>query len=291
MKQHNNRVAVVYHGYCADGFSAAILAKKSLVRSGCRVSLFPARHGAPPHPAIAKHDGIVVVDFCYPADIMAQLASSVKEGQFLCLDHHATARPILEGQSWGVFDTNRAGVELAWDQFQEGPYPSVVKWIADRDLWRWSCPESRAFGRALAQEPWDEARWSHLLFHASESELQEMVRKGSIIDEYVSSLTGAMARKAIPLVLDDQEGWAVEAPGAFASDVGAVVSEQKRSFAAVWQITEEGRTLEVRLRSSDANIANVAVLAEKYGGGGHPRAAGFRMPSAALQSLLQGRIS
>lgn len=290
MKQHN-KVAVVYHGYCADGFSAAILAKKALVAAGCRVSLFPARHGAPPHPAVVRHDGIVMVDFCYPAEVMAELKNSVTEGQFLCLDHHATARPIIEGQPWGVFDDQRAGVELAWDQFHSGPYPDIVKWIADRDLWRWSCPESRAFGRALAQEPWDETRWSHLLFSADAAELQEMVRKGNIIDDYVNSLTGAMARKAIPLTLAGQDGWAVEAPGAFASDVGAVVSEQKGSFAAIWQITEEGKTLEVRLRSADSNVANVAVLAEKYGGGGHPRAAGFRMPSAALQSLLQGRIS
>lgn len=289
MKKRKQRVAVVYHGYCADGYTAALVTKRALTNAGFDVSLFPARHGNPPHPAVFKHDGVVVVDFCYPEHIMEKLAKAMGPDQFLCLDHHETASRIMAGKSWAVYDKERSGGQLAWDHFFAGkPYPQALNWIADRDLWNWRHPDSRAFGRALAQFPWDEARWTTLL-DASEADLQPMVEEGRIIDKYIMSMSSSLARRATPLSISGQDGWAVEAPGLLASDVGALVSSDRGSFAAVWQIADAGQVLDIRLRSSSEDY-NVAELAERYGGGGHARAAGFRLATDALPSFLRGSL-
>lgn len=290
MKNRKQRVAVIYHGYCADGFSSALITKRALVAAGVDVSLFPARHKAPPHPAVYRHDAIVVVDFCYPEEIMDSMAAAMGPDKFLCLDHHETVRPILEHKSWAVYDEERSGAQLAWDHFNPGvPYPKVVSWIADRDLWTWRHPESRAFGRALSQFPWDEARWSHLIFDASDDELRPMVEEGMILDKFIRQSSASIARRATPLNIFGQEGWAVEAPGFLASDVGDVVSSERGSFAAVWNVTEAGTVLDIRLRSASKKC-NVARLAEQYGGGGHARAAGFRLATDALPSFLRGSL-
>lgn len=289
MKKRKQRVAVIYHGYCSDGYSAALISKQALVAAGCEVSLFPARHGTAPHPAVFRHDGIIVVDFCYPENIMDSMAQAMGPDKFLCLDHHETASRIMAGKPWAVYDVERSGAQLAWDHFNEGkPYPKVVNWIADRDLWKWRHPESRAFGRALAQMPWDEARWLALL-SATDEELRPMVEEGMVLDKYIQRISVSMARKATPLTILGHDGWAVEAPGLFASDVGAVLSDEKGSFAAVWQVAEAGTVLDIRLRSASEEY-NMAKLAEQYGGGGHARAAGFRLATDALPSFLSGSL-
>lgn len=289
MKKHKQRVAVIYHGYCADGYTAALITKRALAAAGVNVSLFPARHGSTPHPAVYKHDGIIVVDFCYPEHIMDSMAAAMKPDQFLCLDHHETASRIMAGKPWAVYDVARSGGQLAWDHFYEGqPYPKAIDWIADRDLWNWRHPEARPFGRSLAQMPWDESRWTSLLT-ATEDDLRPMVEKGKVIDEYILSISSSIARRATPLSINGQDGWAVDAPGLLASDVGAVLSEQKDSFAAVWQVADAGKVLDIRLRSASEEY-NVAKLAERYGGGGHARAAGFRLATDALPSFLSGAL-
>lgn len=289
MKKRKQRVAVVYHGYCADGYSAALLSKIALLGAGCEVSLFPAKHGTPPHPAVVKHDGIVVVDFCYPADVMQNLMEAVGEEHFLCLDHHFSAAKVIEGKPWAVFDTGRAGVQLAWDHFfEDRPYPKVVEWIADRDLWKWEFKESRAFNRTLSQEPWVEQRWLAIL-NAPDSELKEMVRRGQILDDYIMGISASLAKKASPLMLHGTEGWSVEAPGMFASDVGSLVNQERGGFAAIWQVASAGQVLDVHLRSASDDF-NVAFMAEQFGGGGHKRAAGFRIATAALPNLLSGSL-
>lgn len=61
----------------------------------------------------------------------------------------------------------------------------------------------------------------------------------------------------------------------FPSEIGNILCKGQ-PFAAIWRMTPEG-TYSYSLRSDkdDPNAMNVAEIAEKFGGGGHPPAAGF----------------
>jgi oligoribonuclease NrnB/cAMP/cGMP phosphodiesterase (DHH superfamily) len=66
-------------------------------------------------------------------------------------------------------------------------------------------------------------------------------------------------------------------PGMMASDAGNILAEGN-SFAASYFDGPANRHFSPRSDKHDPNAANVAKVAEQYGGGGHRNAAGFQMP-------------
>jgi len=79
----------IYHGNCADGFTAAWAVYKAMDN----VEFYPEAYGDDP-PSVINRD-IIMVDFSYKRSVMEKIiedASSV-----LVLDHHASAERELHG--------------------------------------------------------------------------------------------------------------------------------------------------------------------------------------------------
>lgn len=80
-------------------------------------------------------------------------------------------------------------------------------------------------------------------------------------------------------------GLGINADALFASELGGRLAEQSGSFGLIWQLGADGN-VKASLRA--AGKVNVAGIAAGYGGGGHPNAAGFRMPLEHFtQEVLQ----
>jgi len=71
----------------------------------------------------------------------------------------------------------------------------------------------------------------------------------------------------------------------FASELGNRLAEQSGSFGLVWQVGADGEA-KVSLRA--AGKVDVARIAAGYGGGGHPNAAGFRLPLSRFMREILG---
>lgn len=142
---------VIYHGNCYDGFTAAWL----FWREHPGADFYPAVYGQFDIGDVpVEGRDVVMVDFSLKRDEMIRL--NKRAASFVCLDHHKTAEAELEGLDFCVFDMEKSGAQLAWiflhDHDDVGPPPSLVEYTADRDLWRFSLPDSRQINALVAAD-------------------------------------------------------------------------------------------------------------------------------------------
>jgi hypothetical protein len=281
------RPLVLYHGRCADGFGAALAAWR--YHAGA-AEFRPLSHGEISQlsdlPALAGRT-VYILDFSFEADLLADIAAAA--ARVVLLDHHKSAAARLSGfQCDGGlvhFDMNKSGARLAWEYFfPEQPLPDLLRYVEDRDLWNWHYPQSAGFLAALDLEPMDFERWDRIAgFNPQQS--ANFIARGQAMDEKFRALAADVATGARPLVFNGQAGLMVNAPGAFHSLVGDMLSRQCGSYALLWAVGQDGR-IKVGLRAQRGY--DCSGLAESMGGGGHAQACGFRMDAQRLPELLSG---
>ena len=285
---------VIYHSPCQDGWGA---------RLACYLrwpdaTYVPANYGNPP-PDVAGLN-VLIVDFSYKRaelEAMGLLASSI-----VILDHHKTAAEDLEPWrrfphnperftlacvttmigdlqrgSYPVilasFDMNRSGAMMAWNFAHPGePAPALIEAIQDRDLWRFELEHSKSLATLLRTVPDDVLSWVSLL----ELPFGQLVQDSLSMQTYHESIVEALAAKAESAFIDGQAIVRCNAPYMFASDVCHLMLDRfPGCIAMTW--SDGGGYRHVSLRSTD-DRADVAAFAQKYGGGGHRNAAGYRIP-------------
>lgn len=205
-----------------------------------------------------------------------------------------------------AFDLEKSGARLAWEHFHpDEPAPLAIAHIEDLDLWRFRLPGTRPFCRALRLQPYDFGVWDGIVRGADSPEsglYREMVSQGETIDRFCALEVERLAtsalvmpvtlkgepidplqalRHGLPVITDTDGSWravsglAINASALFASDLGDHLARQSGSFGLIWQLSGNG---DVRGSLRASGRIDVAVIAQNYGGGGHPNAAGFRIP-------------
>jgi len=233
-----------------------------------------------------KQIDLYVLDFSYSREVIQGLAHHFKN--ITILDHHKTAAEALE--NWTdkpenctiVFDMNRSGCGITWDHFHTSDAiywkPAVVKYVQDRDLWKFQLSDSKEINAFIAAseftfEEWDMLEWE--LVNRREqtvaigAALMKQHRK--IAEEIASHRTYCAQTDGVT----ELEGVQVNCPPQFASEVGNILA-QKYSFAQMWWVDEKNNC-NCSLRST--GDFDVSAIAKFYGGGGHKNAAGFSVPA------------
>ena len=285
--QNDPQPLVIYHGRrCPDGFGAALAA---WLYYGEKAEFLALDHGQVQTLAdLPTLDGraVYILDFSFPADLLR--AIDERAAQLVMLDHHKSAAEKLTGFACrcGVvhFDMDKSGARLAWEFFHPGqPIPTLLKYIEDRDIWKWEFPESAGFLSALDMEPQEFSRWSEIAGY-SPAQLDAFMARGAAMDEKYRKLAADIAEGAQPLVFNGIEGLMVNAPGMFHSLVGDLLSAKTGTFALMWSAGSSGVKVGLRAQRNFDCIA----LAESMGGGGHAQACGFKMGIERLPELLSG---
>ena len=286
--KNDPRPLVIYHGrYCPDGFAAALAAW--LFYEG-QAEFLGLDHGdiksVTDLPELTGR-AVYILDFSFSKELMQ--AIEAQAAKLVMLDHHRSAAEKLDGFACrcGVvhFDMNKSGARLAWEFFQrEQPLPDLVRFVEDRDIWIWQYPESPGFLAALDMEPHTFERWHEIACFDS-TQRAAYIERGRAMDEKFSKLCEGIAEGAQALVFNGISGVMVNAPGAFHSVVGDLLSKQNNSFALMWSIDKTG-AVKAGLRSQ--RNFNCIPLAESLGGGGHAQACGFKMSAERLPELLSG---
>ncbi len=281
---------VLYHGKgCPDGFAAALAA---WLFYGGRVQCLGLDHGDVQSladlPAVQGR-AVYVLDFSFSADILRAIESQA--AKLVLLDHHKSAAERLAGFACrcGVvhFDMHKSGARLAWEFFHpDAPVPDLVRFVEDRDLWTWQYPESAAYLAALDWEPQTFERWQQVLAFTA-AQQAAFVARGQAMDDKFRQLAAEVAEGARPVVFNGQQGLMLNAPSAFHSLLGEMLSRQSGTFALLWSVNAKG-LIKVGLRSQRGY--DCIPLAESMGGGGHAQACGFRMDASSLPELLGGHF-
>ena len=207
-----------------------------------------------------------------------------------------------------VFDLEKSGARLTWEYFNPGlPLPLALRHVEDVDMWRFALPGTRPFGRALRLLPYDFATWDDLVHRTPDADAEgykAFLADGEAIERFFQSEIERLAqsrlvmpvrlrgepidplqalRHGLPTLVEGDRAWravsglGINASALFASELGSLLAERSGSFALVWQLAADG---EVKVSLRAAGKVDVAAIAAGYGGGGHPNAAGFRLPLA-----------
>ncbi len=269
---------VLYHDNCSDGWCAAWIASRACPDA----KLIPVQYGQPV-PSDLMDARVLVVDFSYKRRQMLELAAAASE--LIVLDHHKTAQEDLEGlaeeadQIYGskvtvVFDMMKSGARLAWEHFHPDRHhaPALVCYVEDRDLWRWSLPESKEINAAIGSYPRTAEAWQDLHDWCS-TRLGKLAQEGAAILRYQAQVVASHIKNAVEVQIDTHMVLCCNAT-VLMSEIGQELA-QSRPFGATYFTRSDGKRV-FSLRSTKDGI-DVSEVAKKFGGGGHQHAAGFEI--------------
>ncbi len=263
---------IIYHANCLDGFGAAYAAYKYFHQEKhIECEFHPASHGDEPPDATDKD--LYIVDFSYKREQLKQLCQAA--AQVTIIDHHISAEKDLQGLEQEhdnltlIFDMTRSGAVLSWQYFHCAPIPELLLHVQDQDLWQFQLPDSHDVNAGLGSYPFEFPRWDVLAQDAQQ--LAQLKQDGQAINRYLRQLIDAHKRKAYIGHVLGHAVPIVNCPKIIASQLLHELAEN-HAFAAGYQ--DQGLKRGWSLRSHEAG-ANVAAIAEQFGGGGHVHAAGF----------------
>lgn len=292
----------IYHGNCADGFTAAWAVWK---RFGDTFDYHAGVYQDAP-PDVTDRD-VVIVDFSYKRPVLLEMARVARS--IFVLDHHKSAAEDLAGLPgpvgynpmalWSyaqetrtpplvaLFDMERSGAGIAWDYFHGGKSrPALVDYVEDRDLWRFKLPHSREINANIFSHRYEFGEWNEMAGWI-EREPERFADAGEAIERKhhkdVAELVRALRQE---LVIGGQWVPVANLPYTLTSDAGHLMCQPYASpnlsgeivtppFAACYWDTPDGRVFSLRSLEGGADVSEVA---KRYGGGGHRNAAGFRLP-------------
>lgn len=270
-----DKTAVIYHASCPDGFGAAWAAHRVL---GDQARYFPTNHGDP-IPPLADDTRIFILDFSFDRARMAELHGKHGPDNVVLLDHHITAQEQLSELPNCHFDLSKSGAVLSWEYFHPGAaVPTLLLYVQDKDLWTWELPDSRAVFAYLSSCAMDFDTWDKVAqdlqtadglskaVEAGESVLRS--RQQSILEIVQSAHIAQVGEHRVPVV---------NSP-IMQSEIGEhlVNSYPDADFVAIYfDVSPTLRKWSLRCRGDRFDVSR---LAQQFGGGGHPAAAGFTQP-------------
>ena len=293
MSKLYNPDIVIYHGGCADGTAAAwVFWQHAKSITGMKIpELYGAKYGDDP---ISRdrilNKTVVMVDFTYKREVVERMLAQAK--RLVILDHHKSAQKELEGLPCAIFDMNRAGCQLAWDYVYPADRnppkarPKFLDLIADRDLWTWKLPASQAInkvfylkGLTTSVEEIDKIK---------DMKLEKLAEEGRYYLNYERELLEKLGRFKTSYYFGDRpenptKFYKVFVAAAYymQSELGHKISEENKDhdFAILYRFDHVKGAWYFSCRARDRTDIDLGAILKPYGGGGHPKAAGFEVTS------------
>lgn len=262
-------VVVIYHGPCNDGFTAAWAA---WMRFGEKARYYQTNHGRPP-PRGLKGKDVFILDFSYPKEVVREIEKQANS--LVILDHHLTALNELGGFDCFIFDMKRSGCGLAWDYFHGSFRPNLIVHVEDQDLWNFDYSHTREIMAVIETTEKTFENWNDLFLSLEDdAKYQKILKQGRTMIDYRNHIVRErFVKKPTYIYLDNNIVPAANST-IWQSEIGAALSRNNDSFAAVWFQQPDGR-FKISLRSDKRMGMDVSKVAQKYGGGGHKNAASF----------------
>lgn len=260
----------IYHGNCADGFTAAWVVRQA---QGADVEFIPGFYQTEPPDVTGAI--VYMVDFSYKRPVMEKLIAQASK--FIHIDHHATAIKDMEGFEAENFFTfysptnDASGAMLTWLYFYpDVEVPQFIKHVDDRDRWKFLIPGTREIQANIFSYDYTFENWDMLVHQ----DLNEQILQGTAIERRmakdVKELLGVVVRR---MNIAGYNVPVANVPYQYGSDICHALCKNE-PFAAYYYDKPNGR--EFGLRSDEGGV-HVGEIAIKYGGGGHEHAAGFRI--------------
>lgn len=268
---------IIYHAPCADGFTAAWIAWREY---GDNAEYLPQGYSDEPEVPDVDNRLVYILDFCYPEPIMREIAKRAET--VILLDHHVSAQQAVEhlldeGLIIGEFDMERSGAGITWDWFNpDEDRPALVRHVEDRDLWRYTYPDTKEINIALFSHEYDFEIWSKFEFFG----VGQLIQDGRAIWRKHIKDCHELATETMYLTIGGHKNIpTLNANYTYGSDTAAILAVGQ-PFSAYFWINKDGECVfGLRSDANNSESVDVAEIAKSYGGGGHKNASGFRIAS------------
>ena len=219
---------------------------------------------------------VYMVDFCLqPFSLMEQLAETCR---LVWIDHHKSAIEEAVSRRFICHDMltriGDAGCELAWEYFFANiPMPRAVYLLGRYDVWDHNDPDTLQFQYAMqvyGMSPDSHVWWEYLF---ALDDLHRYVEYGQTILLYIQSHDAVYAQAAFETEIDGQQAIAMNRMYTNSQMFESVYNPAIHDMMLTFGWRHEQWTVSLY---SDKDNVDVSVIAKKYNGGGHKRAAGFQ---------------
>jgi oligoribonuclease NrnB/cAMP/cGMP phosphodiesterase (DHH superfamily) len=228
--------------------------------------------------AAAAHE-VLVTDHGVDATTADTADAFVRAGgRFVLLDHHRSSLH-LSGRAWATVDPDRSATGLLFDHLgRPGGFAEFARLVEDHDLWRHQDPRSARLATLVGLLGAE--RFLTRFGEDPSVELREGERL--LVDNEEARREDYLARKVEQARVAEIGGrrWALCYAEQYQSDVAERLMAEL-GVAATAIVNPGKRTVSLRGRGVD-----VSAIAERFGGGGHARAAAFTFRAAALETDL-----
>ena len=282
-KNSEKEIVIVYHKssdteFCEDGFAAAFAA---WLRFRSKAEYWPGLHGKQIPIEAFRGKIAYFLDFSYPIAVMEKIEAVSKS--LTVIDHHKSVIEEAKGLPYfAESKTGLSGAALAWHYFQDPKkkysLPLMFQHIQDNDLWKHQLEETKPFIYRLRLEKHTFKHWEELLYQLEDKGQHsycKFIKQGKLLQKQIEYDTDAMMDQAFPVKLSGIVGLAINANRSYVSELGEKLANQSGTFAAIFKILPDA-WVDISLRSQ-SDECDVGKIATSFGGGGHPRSAGFRV--------------
>lgn len=267
---------IIYHSPCSDGIAGAW----AIWHVNPQATLVPANYGMKLDPVLYLGKTVAIVDFSFSREYTKEIASKCKF--LVILDHHKSAERELSDLSFDnleiIFDMKRSGAQIAWDYINDKtPRHWFIEMVADRDLWKWELPWSKAVGKSTFE----------LGYHGSVDKVNELVTSQKPYEDFLALgkillekeekiIQQAVAKAQIYKVFGGEFTVAISNSWFNRSEVGAKLTENPSiDFSVAYMYDFDKDEYYLSFRANEKSLTDLSIIAKRFPlGGGHKNAAG-----------------
>ncbi len=245
---------------------------------------------------LSNYNKVIMLDFTCPTQIMQKLRAEFKEN-LIWIDHHKSTyqrieKELNEIKINGLRNDSQSASLLVYKYFNKEP-TNFARYISDMDMWTFLLPSSREF---IAGTPNFETRFTkeNLKFVLNlmdntkfNLKFKRIIKKGKIILEYQEDYIKSTLELGKVVMFEGYKSFMINTIFHAGKLSEAIFSNEKYKdveIVIVWKREYSTNKDQVSLRSKTINITPIA---EKYGGGGHPKASGVSLNNISELKLQE----
>lgn len=262
---------IVYHSNCTDGFGAAYSAWK---RFGSTVEYIPMSAGGKT-PTFEPRSTIFFLDVA--PNTKAELLELMKNNEVYIIDHHEKNIHEFIGIKNCIFDMSHSGCYLAWKYFNPTlEVPKFIEYIEKKDLFKFSAIDALIID-PIYSIPFDFLTWEACLENGFDAKV--FTEQGIAIGRNKEFQMNLAMNGLHTLKIGEYFVPAINTKENVSELANRLCTMFPEAPFAVCYSVSSGGQYSFSLRSTGFNVNHLAM---KFGGGGHPKASGFRIPVNVL---------
>jgi len=284
----------IYHGRCPDG----LLAAYPIYHLNKNVTLIEGFHGRNVNLSKFENKNVLMVDFCYPENIMIKLKELAKD--LFVIDHHSSSLQCLINNNINhIFDIEHSACKLSFDYYlPDLSNHWLVLSVEDRDLFRLDSDPKQVIG---AKEVYKCFVLDHMNFEDIESILKQEDGRyyydtGVCYMGYEDKLIKNAVKYSKLYKFKEFTVRLTNCDFNITSRVGYELAQMPdNDFAIIYYYKPEEDRYYFSCRANPSKEIDLSVICTRFSGGGHKNAAGFSIYGPysdinGIENLLRGTL-